>query len=710
MQLYKRVIILISQALITMLALSSCIGDNYDCDGIATPPETTLNPGKYRFDFIIDPVGSAYPGARSRAVGLNDGNFNDGDDFEYRIGRTGNLALFFDNNSNFLYTEPLELSDETMAGEENITVKYTAQLTYLNGEPVDEISRFPSSVLLVVNVNNDLYTKLTGITAGTSLDNIVNSLTDGSDDPFNIGRSESGLFTMTNSVYFGGGRTPSGITVPVSVDNIITDDDTDEKIESKIIHVQVERMVAKVTFKIDLEDGATTSTEGKFSIEEDGAMIFTPKENEIVYCDGIADDGTPIHIVKYWRAKLTGWATNALEQDNYIIKNIQSTTYFPDYNDQANYRTYWAEDLNYKSGNYPWQYRKAVDYILPTGNYESLAENNNNTLLNFSYEDIVFPNPGDMSLWNRVVYIPENTYDSGTYTNEDYDNRVNLLVGSHIIVTAEIQIADTKDGVYTTPENLYRDRTGIFYTNHVYLFWSLIRSFNLALASQFKMDYIYYDWGDEKTGEPFETYSARTDAPDDAKYCLYYGGKKLEYTNRNNLNLPGELLVKATVKDGDGRLIVYIPSLTIENGQGNGEDDRVGIYNYINETPTVVGGKDDDPRTEFRMGNNDRKSIFYEWTGAIDHFINGKMYYSAPVSLGAVKDSGNNPIYGTVRNAWYRFVLSDLKKIGTSIDVTSDPIVPNHVSSNDQINLTVDIINWHDFNIQGPTLDNITQN
>lgn len=211
MQLYKRVIILISQALITMLALSSCIGDNYDCDGIATPPETTLNPGKYRFDFIIDPVGSAYPGARSRAVGLNDGNFNDGDDFEYRIGRTGNLALFFDNNSNFLYTEPLELSDETMAGEENITVKYTAQLTYLNGDPVDEIiSRFPSSVLLVVNVNNDLYTKLTGITAGTSLDNIVNSLTDGSVDPFNIGRSESGLFTMTNSVYFGGGRTQIG--------------------------------------------------------------------------------------------------------------------------------------------------------------------------------------------------------------------------------------------------------------------------------------------------------------------------------------------------------------------------------------------------------------------------------------------------------------------------------------------------------------------
>ena len=94
------------------------------------------------------------------------------------------------------------------------------------------------------------------------------------------------------------------------------------------------------------------------------------------------------------------------------------------------------------------------------------------------------------------------------------------------------------------------------------------------------------------------------------------------------------------------------------------------------------------------------KSLLYEWLGALDHFSDGKMYYSAPVlhnGAGKSEKERNKYVlgdYGVVRNNWYKFNLSTITGMGTSVDNPGDPIVPNRVDINDVINVKISILDW----------------
>lgn len=212
-------------------------------------------------------------------------------------------------------------------------------------------------------------------------------------------------------------------------------------------------------------------------------------------------------------------------------------------------------------------------------------------------------------------------------------------------------------------------------------------------------------------------------------YKLYHvdkNGKHHEVTYDYVMyTLSDDLFIDATIKDGDGKVLPWLDGLTIKSKKKelvNEEDEEapenylplkiynevIVRYNYKDGKAVIVGPKPKDADTDdIAETENIIKSFILEWMGAVEHFNNGKMYYAAPVKHNAAQvgysaDSESRGDYGVVRNNWYKFRLSDVTKIGTAVDNPAEPIVPNAVITNDQLNMTVDIIEWHKFNIDAP--------
>ena len=412
---------------------------------------------------------------------------------------------------------------------------------------------------------------------------------------------------------------------------------------------------------------------------------------------------------------------------------------------------------------YPWQYRLAVNHPLDyyKEKYPIKGGNNENYLKNYTFEEL---NNSDFTE-SRIVYTPENTYDPSNYNMEtDFDSRTELLAGTHLIVGAELLTNFTQE-TYEA-KDVYRDRKGVFYKNQKDCFWALVRELNYALQSQVYMKYNYYNWEsggiynesrdaltmknyhyiyegsatdwDEETDKALDSKSNKYGQHPRGKkvselgtYKLYrkVGNdyKEITYDYIMSDDFPDEFFIPANVKDGDGKMLPWIDGLTIRTEKGKEliVFDEINIrYDHGDGGITIVGNvierypankeADNEPNSNIQKSlitDDDIKSFILEWMGAVDHFKDGKMYYAAPVKHNAATYNNNDPIdrskvgeYGVVRNNWYKFKLNDIIGIGTSVDNPDDPIVPNKVTTNDQLNITVDILPWHTFNFEAPVL------
>ena len=69
------------------------------------------------------------------------------------------------------------------------------------------------------------------------------------------------------------------------------------------------------------------------------------------------------------------------------------------------------------------------------------------------------------------------------------------------------------------------------------------------------------------------------------------------------------------------------------------------------------------------------------------------MYYASGIYHR--KDKDDKKLYGVVRNSWYKLTLTDIKCMGIPVDDPDQPIVPEHVGNNDQLNVSVEFLPWH---------------
>ena len=696
MQSFKRGNILFLQALFIMFAAVSCVKEKAG-DGVIPGDERT----EPRTCSIYFNIQTGYDSDTRASGDFTEKEETLGGEYAISSKEKANFAIVFREG---LYdgVYPLTLTTDALDGhvhEKDAIYKATYNLER-------EQEDIPSIECLIVLNAPWFYEELEKeAEAGQSKSAIMDLVWRDLNDPRNIGFSEAEgntYFSMSSSVYSDRNGNMQD-TVVIGPEFIITGEDTEEDILDKIIYVHVERLVAKFTFKIKQHDS------------EDQTVYEDEDASPLYVFNGFEEKNGDIALTTKavsWRIKLTGWGMNALETENTVFKRLSgsgNSAYPAAWNDAAHYRSYWSIDPHYsvddvkdaKTGlpNYPWQYRDIRDKTNRNdGNTDTDYRNfhyygdetRKNVLRNYSYDDLFSVTGGDD--FNRVLYTPENTYD---YLSDEegfskaLDGREHLLAGTHLIVGAELQ---TSLGGAWNSNDLYRDRYGIYYEEEKDCLLALSHAFNRTLTSQMIMKYKYYNWSDPTDALNGTIYVAR---PKAGSYNLYYiiGGIPNKMTFESDYS--AYTMALATVKDGDGKRLLW---------PGNRNDIELAILTDEGEPLTIYEYKPIDPSkneaqveygAELRIANQDDiKSLLYEWVGAIDHFSNGKMYYAAPVT-NLRSDNDETPFYGVVRNSWYNFVLNDVKSIGTPVDDAAQPIVPLIVKTNDQLNISINILGWH---------------
>lgn len=645
------------------------------------------------------------------------GDYVYGTDIENGIGLSGHFILFFRNN--LLYNiYPLTLPnriDMTPGEGEGDKI----ELTYWTLIRDIDKDSLPDKALVILN-SQSIYDSLVaqyqlGVATET---NVLDFIWRESVNPSLMGRNGDNLFVMTNSTYIKDGGVYCAVPVTEEMYHELIDvndplpGDYDFKAlpEEEVLRIRVERMLAKVTF--EMTGGVT----------EEAGYIYTPVEkqpddedyfdyNHLVnlclkwnhiekstsYNDGnneytvVTEDWEPVVEQRDWKAEITGWDMNALEPETYLYKKVKATGYgafFPAWSDPSYYRTFWAEDPGYSRTDYPWQYRRAINQDLTyyESKYNGGGTANTNWLLNYSYNEL------NKSDFNEVRYFPENTYDCDVLDASSLDNRRDLLAGTHLIICAKLRIADG-EGEWMV-KDVYRDNRGIFYLTSRDCLWSLVRMFNYTLESQERMRYTRFNWKASGPGEILYgvPYEGKSD------YQLYYDGRPLTFDRIMKDMSPDEctqLLAMAEIKKGDGKRVLLSDKLTIENSSGQ----KLPIYSqYILGADSETHQRYDNSRYYLREADNDDVlSLILEWSGAVDHFNSGLMYYPAPARI-------EEGVYGMVRNGWYRYRLTAINSIGIPVDIPDQPIVPNWDTLYDGVNLSVELLDWHEVDLGGPDI------
>lgn len=619
----------------------------------------------------------------------------DGNENEQKIGKNGNFAIFFDQNKKLYSVSLLQLDPTTNPEPEVLEKVYRASFN------PDDFSEMPKYVLVLLNAPK-YYEIFSAYDNTKTADDILGVMiqTEKGADPRNMGITEEGLFTMTNSTFYNKNGVFQNLT-EFPADVIITPEDSPEVQAGKVINVYVERICAKFTFEVN---GNTPMTEGEY----EGQYMYDPEGEQIFFFDGFEPStGVPKYIARYWKVVVTGWAPNAFETSGYLFKKLTpGNDYFTDWKWKAPeaYRTYWAEDPHYE-GEYPWQYRPADDLIKDAADfryYKDFEDRGVNRLRNYSFNDLKL---GDASTFGKVHYPNENTYNYSAIASK-LDDRCDYLAGTHILLGATLlvrdDVGDQKDGNYTTYD-LYRDRNGIYFFNQRHCFESIMHSFSKDLHSQNSMRYLFFDWSHNRIDPNGTVYYARPENENGQyTYQLYWkhDGREdvLDETTAASLfsNFSYDMMAKGCVQYGDEKRMPWpnSGSLMIYGVDKNGNKVNLKIYSKDERTETYSFKRN---ATE-----DDVKSILYEWIGAVDHFNQGLMYYSAPAKITTVNEYGDDNklvsstnYCGVVRNSWYQYVLGGVSSIGTPVDDPDQPIVPYLVYIKDQINLNVKIQDWH---------------
>lgn len=695
------------------------------------------------------------------AEDARDGDLVYGDHDENEIGTSGHFLLFFDEDDQLQMIHPLDLKYEIEMEPNEPPGQYIEKRywTLINDVSREEL---PRKALVVLNGDNIYFAMESEFTvrdkekgiSGTSLDEVLTFASSNSANPAALGRDSNGRFTMTNSTYIVNDSVRVAVPLYEAMYHELTDakDPVPPQIklsDDEILIMKVERMVSKFTFKVtDTNATAVMDAEGKkvLRYEIEPTLKSEMATNYLVnVCTGwdqkyieegrdpiVTEDWAPVIQTKPWKAIISSWDMNALEPSEFVYKSLQKlnfdsyTEFYPGWNYSNYFRTLWAEDPNYDAENYPLQFREA--YNRPITDYSSKYNGgggaNRNMLINYSYNAM---NNRDFS---RTLYLPENTYNYNKLNNESLNNifkpgdenrpgfldeRRDLLAGTHIILPATLLVED-ENGQYVA-QDFYRDATGTYYTKIQDALWALIRQTNHALSSQERMRFDKFSWSptEAQKGTYEVVYAVPNELPykDGNKvtghkmdYAVYYEGKPLTYETIMEMSQVAceSILVPATMKDGDGKRFIKTTDLSIMNSSG----DHLPIYSdYKLGADPETHVKYDNEKYYLRTteGLDDVLSVILEWGGWVDHYKDGMMYYAAPTAIYSFPsvDAEGKPTVekfcGVVRNAWYRFDLTQITQPGVPVDNPDQPIVPNWGGPYDNISLKVNVLDWHDVDL-----------
>lgn len=678
------------------------------------------NPGKDQFEgkeLICLPFGINFDAGAfdTRATG----DLVNGFPYEHQINHDKEnecYAIFFDSYKKVKYVVPLHYSQqltESYQPQETDLGEFTVFfLAYVPKEDVVKDDNTPadnplSYILVVLNgepVYNSVNTTVTELLGAQYTDDHVKAFLDLTWDcgqneiNKTIGINKYGNFTMSNSAYLDANnnlmtltelnkKDGGGIYYYLSVTDFLNNGQT------PTAEVYLERMVAKFS-----EPTSSTDVIGS-------DKVYRPDQNAMPLVVYRWVNNIPVSEQKNWRIHLLGWTINGQETSNYIFKKIptaaaSSLSGWTDWNDVAHKRSNWSIDPHYstdlKSSSenepgkydfYPWQYRKAADIeatiSIETGRVNEMTP----ALRYYTFEQVG---------WPITLYANENTFNpNGDWYDETkptyLDDRASVLAGPHLLITGELFMEDPQGEAYTSGginfkrvDHLYSDRNRRYYEDEISWFKMFIRDFNRALKAQENMTFPVYDWdgtSDGKSGHKYITYPTG-----ECKLYLTIDGEDKELTYdlvddlyEENPNMSFSQV--ANIRNGDGKLIPWIDGIKVKNATGERE------LGYKLESAG------NDVPQEYDWVEDMYKSLFYDWFGPIDHYLNGNMYYAGEIKHQPTV--GGIDYFGTVRNHWYTFNIQSINSLGIPVDNPKQLIVPGKYAYRDMVLVHLHILDYH---------------
>ena len=536
-------------------------------------------------------------------------------------------------------------------------------------------------------------------------------------------------FTMANSVYVG--NDANGNSAIIRNGNVIADnvfEEEEDAIRNPAIIATVERMAAK--FTVDLSPLAL-----------DGDHVYTPVDGQTVdiyeRLDDNADSYQIVSRSSSYKVKILGYGVNALEPSERIFRKIDNKNYYNGWNDAANMRCYWSDDIHYNvsSGNtryaekYPHQFRRALESdtvrSFHDGNYTAdgsilvNATNDGETgyFLNYvSFNDIT--GGEGMTSYPATFYSNENTYsDSGESYKNTYGMETGTLwergcysAGTHLLIACELSIDDDD---YKDVEDLYLGQNEIFYKNATDIIDAKLRLFNQIVLPGGTSDIriLSADWLGHLSNRE---YNEGINNADDLFHLaevswnvnsVLWVGNQNDPVSAVRATVDDFTLIPAEISGGDGQLLIA-PAAKNIGRQFWIAPPADGDNNKMNQNVKATYDEDDGrggttTRYEYwyvPFSYNQLVSLFHKLIGAISHYKNGYMYYAVPIE--------HNPVttgvpwttvgyYGVVRNNWYDTQITAIKGIGIPVDDPSQPIIPRLEANREYLNVTVRLLDWH---------------
>lgn len=559
------------------LGLTSCVDEN-----IIPNNSTTQGDTQYFVKLRLKTQSENFTRA-----GESDDKFVDGTHDEHAISpNAGNIALFFDDEDNYISYSNLYSVNETAAGTEK-DKPWMPEATY-SCRFYGFANRQPAKVLVVVNANNnttdgvsDIYSQLANF-PGWTLDEVMKQIWEEKGDlKYNtkngtyyyekdpMGRlgfyketvngEEVKYFTMTNSTYM---EEKAGYELHCA-ESIAGHFTTDEKELEKLtpVTVYLERMLSKFT----LENIS-------FNYQRYTPVGAVPLD----VCEYKQDNEIPVYKDVNWAIQILGWGMNGIETQNYIFKNVPYKELSnsngekivtcdwlenrPLWNNASAKRCYWAEDPHYIKDEseegavvYPWQFDFAKDKYDKDKTKESYYEHFNSfdgTTLNPGNKSFaltyypfttICPNVNsdgsvskEFSRTSDPFYTPENTFTPGMTVDRSRGSRAYELAGTHMLLGARLLIDESGGNNFKEYRgHIYRNRVGVVYLDEVSMFLDFMNSINQKLASQRYMYYKYYPWNDGHNDiSPFHKDQEDSDFGHDMRalvgghYALYFQNPK----------------------------------------------------------------------------------------------------------------------------------------------------------------------------------------
>ena len=294
----------------------------------------------------------------SGSAGRASGGFEEGTADENAV---KNVDFFFYDDGEYYNTvNETELSWSTSTGNVEKIAEAVVVLTGLTS------TDYPNSVLALINADATLVGKLKNKSL-TEAAKIIEEST-----PTYNGFTTNNGFLMINSSFFnettGEGETATAVNslsktesitnaaTEITIDDFVLESSDEALNDANTVNIYVERLAAKVRVNVASTANASTTN---------GVTLFNLGEYPVKNSTNDLTATTPTNLY----AKVTGWHLNATTKETYLIKNISGLTnpfqeqYEFDWNDAANYRSYWAKSTNYgkTTAIYPAGFAAAVD-------------------------------------------------------------------------------------------------------------------------------------------------------------------------------------------------------------------------------------------------------------------------------------------------------------------------------------------------------------